>query len=168
MSDLTFLITNGFSIALEQAGKLGPRAASKAKLRIFGLIKYLRGVENSWSDADHLRWSHVEQAHHVKKDYPPAEFGAFLAGLERPLLFHKIEGLDDPDPQGYFARFRSRKFELACFVVYVEQPDRRLVFLSVGTLADSNRKLAAMADRQAARQLISEVRALPKPERRVR
>lgn len=163
MSDLNFLITNGFSIALENAGKLGPRAASKAKLRIFGLIRYLRGVENSWRNPDHLRWSHVQEARHVKQKYPPVEFGAFLCDLEKPVLFQSIAGLEDSDVEGYFARFRSRKFELASLVVYTEHPDRRLAFLSAGTLADCDQRLAAIRDAKRATQLIAQVRALPKP-----
>ncbi|WP_425655637.1 hypothetical protein [Roseobacter sp. EG26] len=163
MSDLNFLITNGFSTALEEAGKLGPRAASKAKLRIFGLIRYLRGIEGSWRNPDHLRWNHVQEARHIRKDYPPAEFGAFLSDLEKPVRFDDIEGLQDSDAEGYFARFRSRRFELACLVLYTELPDRRLAFVSVGTLADTNRRLKALSDAKHAKLLISQVRALPKP-----
>ncbi|MDW3222697.1 MAG: hypothetical protein R8G34_07360 [Paracoccaceae bacterium] len=163
MSDLNFIITNGFSTALEEAGKLGPRAASKAKLRIFGLIRYLRGIEHSWRRADHLRWSHIEQSRHIRQDYPPPEFGAFLCNFEKPVLFQSVKGLNDPDSQGYFARFRSRKFELASVVLYTEQPDRRMAFLSVGTLADCDRRLSDLRDAKRARQLISQVRALPKP-----
>ncbi|WP_187430895.1 hypothetical protein [Roseobacter fucihabitans] len=163
MSDLNFIITNGFSTALEEASKLGPRAASRAKLRIFGLIRYLRGVEHSWRRADHLRWNHVEQVRHIKKDYPPAEFGAFLSDIENPFLFQSVEGLSDPDPEGYFARFRSRRFQLACVVLYTERPDRRLAFLSVGTLTDCNRRLGGLHDAKQAKQVISQVRAFPKP-----
>lgn len=164
MSDLNFLITNGFSTALEDAAKLGPRAASRAKLRIFGLIRYLRGIEYSWRVADHLRWSHVEQARHIRKDYPPPEFGAFLRDMENPFLFQSVKGLSDPDNEGYFARFRSQRFELSCMVVYTELPDRRLAFLSAGTLTDCNRRLAGLSDAKRARQVISQVRALPKPK----
>lgn len=163
MSDLNFFITNGFSKALEAAGELAPRAASKAKYRIFSLKRYLDGVEHSWRDPDHLRWQHVDEARHIKQGYPPAEFGAFLGNLEKPLLFQKVKGLHDPDPEGYLARFRSRRFELACVVMYTEQPDRRLAFLSVGTLADCNRKLAALSDGRLAKKRIAEVRALPRP-----
>lgn len=163
MSDLNFLITNGFSTALDDAAKLGPRASSRAKLRIFGLIRYLRGIEHSWRQADHMRWSHVDQARHIRQDYPPPEFGAFLYDLEKPLLFQNIEGLNDPDPQGYFARFRSRKFELASVVLYTENPDRRMAFLSASTLADCDRRLSGLKDAKRAKQLISQVRAMPKP-----
>ncbi|MFK7882394.1 hypothetical protein [Roseobacter sp.] len=163
MSDLNFLITNGFSTALEDAGKLGPRAASKTKLRIFGLIRYLRGIENSWRSPDHLRWSHVAQARHVKQYYPPPEFGAFLRDMEKPVLFQSINGLNDPDNEGYFARFRSRKFELACLVLYTEHTHRRLAFLSVGTLADCDRRLAALREAKRAKLLITQVRALDTP-----
>lgn len=164
MSDLNFFITNGFFTALDAAGKLGPRAASRAKSRIFGLNRYLRGVEHSWRNADHLRWGHVAEARHVKQAYPPAEFGAFLCDLEKPVLFQSIKGLDDPDPEGYFARFRSRRFELACVVLYTEQPDRRLAFLSVGPLAECNRKLVDLKEAAQAKTVISGMRALPRPD----
>ncbi len=163
MSDLNFLITNGFLTALENAGKLAPRAAARAKVRVFKLRKYLDGVEYSWRNPDHLRWSHIDQARHVKNSYPPPEFGAFLCEIEKPLLFQNIAGLNDPDPEGYFARFRSRRFELACLVVYTEQPDRRLAFPVVGTLAECNRHLTALRDKKLAKKLIADVRALPKP-----
>lgn len=165
MSDLNFLITNGFLDALDRAGKLAPRAAAKTKARIFSLKKYLDGIEFSWRDPDHLRWSHVAEARHVKKAYPPPAFGAFLCDLEKPLVFQTIDGLDDPDPEGYFARFRSRRFELACVVFYTERPDRRLAFPFVGTLAECNRKLVELKDPAHAKKVISDLRALSKPER---
>ncbi len=158
MSDLNFFITNGFLDALDTAGKLAPRAAAKAKARIFKLKRYLDGIEHSWRDPDHLRWSHVEQAHHVKNAYPPPAFGAFLSELENALLFQKIKGLNDRDPEGYFARFRARRFELACVVLYTEHPDRRLAFLSVGTLADCNRRLSDLRSAAVARNVIAELR----------
>ncbi|GFE48477.1 hypothetical protein So717_02300 [Roseobacter cerasinus] len=160
MSDLKFLITNGFLEALEKAGKLAPRAASRAKVRIFKLKRYLDAVEHSWRTPDHLRWSHVAEAQHVKSAYPPPEFGAFLANLEKPVLFQSIDGLDDPDAEGYFARFRARKFDLACVVLYTEQPKRRLAFLSVGSLADCTRSLDDLQNAVAARKVIAELRAV--------
>ncbi|WP_299738553.1 hypothetical protein [uncultured Roseobacter sp.] len=168
MSDLKFFTTNVFLDALDRAGKLAPRAAAKSKSRIFGLKKYLDGIEYSWRDPDHLRWSHVDEARHIKKAYPPPEFGAFLCEIEKPLVFQSIEGLKDPDPEGYFARFRSRKFELACVVLYTEKPDRRLAFMLVGTLAECNKKLAALKEATQARRVISDLRALPKPKRTAR
>ncbi|WP_299964274.1 hypothetical protein [uncultured Roseobacter sp.] len=163
MSDLSFLITNGFFVALEAAGRLGPRAASRMKLRIFGLNRYLRGVEHSWRNPDHLRWSHVDQARHTRAGYPPAEFGAFLAELEKHLLFQSVDRLKDADPEGYFALFQARRFDLACVVLYTEVPDRRMAFVSVGTPAEGARKLAGLRQAGAARMLIAQVRALPKP-----
>ncbi|WP_263845293.1 hypothetical protein [Roseobacter sinensis] len=165
---MNFFITNGFLDALDRAGKLAPRAAARAKVRIFKLKRYLDGVEHSWRNPDHLRWSHVEQAHHIKSGYPPPEFGAFLSDLEKPVLFQQITGLNDKDEEGYFARFHARRFNLACVVLYTEQPDRRLAFLTVGTLTECNRTLTDLRDAAVAKKVIAELRGLPKPDRTAR
>ncbi|MEP2639643.1 hypothetical protein [Roseobacter sp.] len=164
MSDLNFIITNGFLDALDKAAKLAPRAAAKAKVRIFGLKRYLDGVEHSWRSPDHLRLTHVVEARHIKAGYPPPEFGAFLECIERIAPFEGIKGLNDVDPQGYFARFRARRFELTCVVIYTEHPDRRMAFVTVGALTECDRILGALADPAAAKQMIAKVRALPKPK----
>lgn len=154
-----FVFSQDFVVGPPEAHRSPPLHKTRLERRHQGLYGVLRRVERVIDTGSHLRRAHVEEAAHVRVDYPPSEFGAFLVGFSETFAFSTVQGLNDPDAEGYFGRYHSERFDLHCAVLFTEQPSPRLGFLSVGGYVECRALLKDLKSAECAAKAISAMRA---------
>lgn len=159
MARVRFVFCDGFLAGPPAALRAAPRRKVKLESQWYGLYRTLCAIERRCDKNQLLRWSHLQEAGHVRQDYWPPVFGAFLAALQGATRFGDVKGLDDEDPQGYLARYVSDRFALQCAVLYTERPSPRMAFLNVGGKGDCDAALKALRDAETARDAIAVIRS---------
>lgn len=157
---MRFIFTKGFLDGPPAADTAAPRLKARLNMRHLQLFRVLQAVEKGCRSSRVLHWSHLQEAGHVRRDYWPPEFGAFLAGLYGGMRFSDIKGLNDPDPDGYVAGYRSERFDLDCAVIFTEKPQARMAFLSVGTPVECRKLLKQFQKPDQAKAVIGQIRRL--------
>jgi hypothetical protein len=154
------LFLDAFDVLPQAPSTYGPQATAVFEKRFIGYFESLllmRPVLQA--RADQLTLSHVREPRHIRAGYPPPRFGPFFEDFDAVLGLCEIEGLRDPDSQGYFAVHRSARFDVASVLCFTLEPDARLTFLVRDSVTNCRAFLRDLTDPETARQALETVRA---------